>query len=138
MINLKSQLQVLSQKLHGELYYDNLYKALYATDASVYREFPLAVAIPSDNEDLKTLVHFANDNKVSLMPRAAGTSLAGQCVGHGIVVDVSKNFNNIIEINSVEHWVRVQPGVIRDQLNTVLEPLGLFFGPNTSTANRCT
>ena len=112
-------------------------KTLYATDASVYRELPLAVALPQNSNDIKELIRFANQEKISLIPRAAGTSLAGQCVGDGIVVDISKHFNQILEINTNENWVRVQPGVVRDELNVFLEPYGLFFGPNTSTANRC-
>ena len=129
-------LQSLAEKLKGELYYDSLMRTLYATDASVYREFPLAVALPKDKEDIRALIHFARENQVSLIPRAAGTSLAGQCVGKGIVVDVS-HMNQILEFNQDEGWVRVQPGVIRDELNAFLKPYGYFFGPNTSTANRC-
>ncbi len=71
-----------------------------------------------------------------MIPRTAGTSLAGQVVGNGIIVDVSKNFTQILELNKEEKWVRVQPGVIRDELNMFLKPHGLFFGPETSTANR--
>ena len=85
---------------------------------------------------LKKLIAFALQNKTSLIPRTAGTSLAGQVVGNGIVVDVSKHFTQIIELNAAESWVRVQPGVIRDELNMFLKPHGLFFGPETSTANR--
>ncbi|MBE9488704.1 MAG: FAD-binding protein [Bacteroidetes bacterium] len=135
---LKTLLQKLALKLQGELHYDSMMKSLYATDASVYRELPLAVALPKNSEDIKTLISFANENKIGLIPRAAGTSLAGQCVGDGIVVDISKYMNQILEINTNKHWIRVQPGVIRDELNTFLKPYGLFFGPNTSTANRCT
>jgi FAD/FMN-containing dehydrogenase/Fe-S oxidoreductase len=112
-------------------------QSLYATDASVYRQLPLAVALPKHEVDIQKIVKFANAQKISLIPRGAGTSLAGQCVGDGIVVDVSKYMNGILEINVEEHWVKVQPGVIRDQLNLFLKPYGLFFGPNTSTANRC-
>jgi FAD/FMN-containing dehydrogenase len=108
----------------------------YSTDASVYQEKPLAVAIPKEIEDIKLLIDFANIHKVTLIPRAAGTSLAGQVVGNGIVVDISKYFNKILEVNAQEKWVRVQPGVIRDDLNHYLRPFGLFFGPETSTANR--
>ena len=75
-------------------------KVIYATDASVYRELPLAVTTPKNNSDLKKLIHFANKYQVSLIPRGAGTSLAGQVVGNGIIVDVSKNFNQILEINA--------------------------------------
>jgi FAD/FMN-containing dehydrogenase/Fe-S oxidoreductase len=131
----------LEQNLQGELYYqsspyDSAIRRIYATDASEYQEQPLAVAIPKEIEDLKKLIQFATENKLSLIPRAAGTSLAGQVVGNGIVVDISKYFNQIIEVNKSEKWVRVQPGVIRDDLNAYLKPFGLMFGPETSTANR--
>src|SRR5450432_4153805 len=126
----------LSSRLDGELYTDDTTRILYATDASAYREIPLAVAVPKSVEDLKKLILFARENQTSLIPRTAGTSLAGQVVGQGIIVDVSKNFTSIIEFNKEEAWVRVQPGVIRDELNRFLKPFGLLFGPETSTANR--
>ncbi len=130
------ELQQLSRQLEGELYYDAAMRTLYATDASAYRELPLAVAIPKHEQDIKTLIAFAHKNQTSLIPRTAGTSLAGQVVGSGIVVDVSRTFTRILELNKEEGWVRVQPGVIRDELNLFLKPHGLFFGPETSTANR--
>ena len=133
---MKERLQLLSKQLEGKLYLDETIRTLYATDASAYREMPLAVAIPSGIEDLKKLIVFASEEKSSLIPRTAGTSLAGQVVGNGIVVDVSKHFTQILELNKEEKWVRVQPGVIRDELNLFLKPHGLFFGPETSTANR--
>jgi len=132
------KLATLKHQLTGELYDSALVKTLYATDASVYRELPYAVAIPKTTDDIKQLVEFAKANTIPLIPRAAGTSLAGQCVGDGIVVDVSKYMNTILEINTQEQWVRVQPGVVRDHLNAFLKPYGFIFGPNTSTANRCT
>jgi FAD/FMN-containing dehydrogenase/Fe-S oxidoreductase len=133
--------KILQEPFAGELYFDNstfhnAQKILYSTDASVYQEKPLAVAIPQDVSDLKLLIKFANENHVTLIPRAAGTSLAGQVVGKGIVVDISKYFDNVIEINEEEKWVKVQPGVIRDDLNVILKPYGLMFGPETSTSNR--
>ena len=123
-------------ELEGELHFDTVMRTLYATDASAYREMPTAVAIPANIEDIKKLINFARKNQSSIIPRTAGTSLAGQVVGNGIVVDVSKNFTLILEINKEEHWVRVQPGVVRDVLNMELKKHGLFFGPETSTANR--
>jgi len=129
-------LQTLAFSLEGELHFDKTLRTLYATDASAYREMPLAVAIPQNESDVKKLINFARKHKTSLIPRTAGTSLAGQVVGSGIVVDVSRTFTKILEINAVERWVRVQPGVVRDELNMVLKPHGLFFGPETSTANR--
>ncbi len=130
------KLQALAESLQGDFYCDTVMRTLYATDASAYREMPLAVAIPKTEEDIKKLILFAKANKTSLIPRTAGTSLAGQVVGNGIVVDVSKNFTKILEINAEEKWVRVQAGVIRDELNMFLKEYGLFFGPETSTANR--
>ncbi|MBN3583564.1 FAD-binding protein [Algoriphagus aestuarii] len=134
--NLLPLLQKLSSQLEGTLQLDTLTKTLYATDASVYREMPLAVAFPKSESDIQKLIHFASKNGTSLIPRTAGTSLAGQCVGNGIVVDVAKNFTKILELNVEERWVRVQPGVVRDELNRFLKPHGLFFSPITSTANR--
>lgn len=133
---MTEQLRGLAKELQGDLYLDKTIRTLYATDASAYREMPLAVAIPKSVDDIKKLIRFANDNHTSLIPRTAGTSLAGQVVGKGIIVDVSKNFTQILELNKAENWVRVQPGVIRDELNMFLKPHGLFFGPETSTANR--
>lgn len=131
-----NQLPQLAAQLEGTLHTDHTMRTLYATDASAYREMPLAVAIPKTVADLKTLIAFARREKTSLIPRTAGTSLAGQVVGSGIVVDVSRHFTRILEINPAEKWVRVQPGVVRDELNLFLKEHGLFFGPETSTANR--
>lgn len=133
---MKEKLRAFAKTLEGELFFDKTMRTLYATDASAYRELPLAVAIPKTEKDIERLIQFALAEKTSLIPRTAGTSLAGQVVGNGIVVDVSKHFTTILELNKEEGWVRVQPGVIRDELNLFLKPHGLFFGPETSTANR--
>lgn len=132
----KQLLAQLASVLEGDFHYDTVMRTLYATDASAYREMPTAVAIPKSIDDIKKLIAFAAENGTSIIPRTAGTSLAGQVVGNGIVVDVSKNFTQILEVNKDEHWVRVQPGVVRDVLNMELKKYGLFFGPETSTANR--
>ncbi len=136
-MTINQALKHLKITLKGELHYDDLMRKIYATDASVYRLLPLAVALPKDKADIKLLVNFAQTHNVGLIPRTAGTSLAGQCVGDGIVVDVSKYFTKIITVNAIKKTVTVQPGVVRDALNNDLKPYGLFFGPNTSTANRC-
>lgn len=133
---MKDKLTALRKELEGDFYTDNKMRILYATDASAYREMPLAVAIPKSVADLKRLLAFANREKVSLIARAAGTSLAGQVVGNGIIVDVSKHFTKIISLDKEKKTVTVQPGVIRDELNQYLKPHGLYFGPETSTANR--
>ncbi|MEZ7838735.1 MAG: FAD-linked oxidase C-terminal domain-containing protein [Flavobacteriales bacterium] len=133
----KSKLSALAAQLEGKFYFDETMRKLYATDASAYREIPLAVAIPKTKEDLLTLIEFADTEGVSIIPRAAGTSLAGQVVGSGIIVDISEEFRQIIEVNKEEGYVIVQPGVIRDELNLHLKDFGLFYGPETSTSNRC-
>ncbi|QNM86593.1 FAD-binding protein [Polaribacter pectinis] len=130
-------LEALHNSLSGDVLFDNLHKTLYATDASVYRKIPLAVAFPKDVKDLKTLIAFATENKITLIPRTAGTSLAGQCVGDGIVVDVSKHFTKTLHFDEKAKTIKLEPGIVRDSLNVYLKPFGLFFGPNTSTSNRC-
>ncbi|HLW33691.1 MAG TPA: FAD-binding oxidoreductase, partial [Aequorivita sp.] len=134
---MKTQLQDFQKIFNGEFFIDSLHTSLYATDASVYRKIPLAVAYPKSVRGIKQLVTFSETNNTSLIPRAAGTSLAGQCVGDGIVVDVSKHFTKILSLDVQKQTVVVQPGVIRDELNAYLKPFGLFFAPNTSTSNRC-
>lgn len=132
----KPDFSVLQSTLKGAFFADDLMKAIYATDASIYREYPVAVCLPESIEDIRKIIRFCRENGLSIIPRAAGTSLAGQCVGNGVVVDISK-MDNILQVNLEEQWVKVQPGVVRDELNDFLKPYGLYFGPNTSTANRC-
>ncbi|MDE5876028.1 MAG: FAD-binding protein [Muribaculaceae bacterium] len=124
-------------KIKGEIFTDLEHQVIYSTDASAYRETPVGVAYPCDEEDIVTLVKYAADNNLNLIPRTAGTSLAGQVVGHGLIVDMSRHINRILEINAEERWVRVQPGIVLDELNIALKPYSLFFSPETSTANRC-
>ena len=137
MEKIEIKLNDLNKNFDGEVRFDNAIRVIYATDASAYREKPLAVVFPKNKEDIKTLIRFAHENKTSIIPRTAGTSLAGQVVGGGIVADVSKHMTRILEVNTKESWVRVEPGVILDELNKHLQPFGLFFGPETSTSNRC-
>ena len=130
-------LDILKNDLEGDLKYDPITLTIYSTDASVYKEKPLAVVWPRNISDLRKIVSFANREKTSITLRAAGTSLAGQVVSPGIIVDVSKYLKRIIEVNCEEMWVRVEPGVVLDELNIELKKNGLFFGPETSTSNRC-
>jgi FAD/FMN-containing dehydrogenase/Fe-S oxidoreductase len=134
----ETNLKYLADRLDGDVMWDSVAKALYSTDASMYRESPAAVVLPRHREDLKKLLAFAFEHGIPLIMRGAGTSLAGQVVGNGIVVDISKYMNRISEINAQERWVRVEPGVILEELNRTLSRHGLFFAPETSTANRCT
>jgi len=128
----------LQQSLEGDLFIDDITTTIYSTDASAYKEKPFAVTRPLNNQDIKKIVKYANENNFSLIPRAAGTSLAGQVVGSGIIVDISKYFTNVLEINKEESWIRIQPGVILEEMNNELAEYNLFFAPETSTANRCT
>lgn len=127
----------LRNSFKGDIYTDETHRILYATDASAYREMPLGVVRPKDADDIQTLILAANQFNIPLIPRAAGTSLAGQVVGNGLIVDVSKYMTSIIELNETERWITVQPGVVLDELNKYIANFGLFFGPETSTSNRC-
>jgi len=131
-------LERLGHSLSGQLFTDRSHQLIYATDGSAYREIPMGVVVPRDIEDIRRTILFAGENGLSVIPRGAGTSLAGQVVGPGIVIDMSKHFGGIIELNREESWVRVQPGVILNQLNLYLEPHDLFFAPEAATASRCT
>ena len=122
--------------MEGGLETGDAMRKIFATDASEYQEMPAAVAFPASESDVRELILFAAAERTSLIPRTAGTSLAGQCVGSGIVVDMSRHFTKILAIDPVARRVRVQPGVVRNELNLALEPHGMLFGPETATANR--
>lgn len=131
----------IAMEFSGERYCDQTMRKLYATDASIYKEYPQAVAIPRNKQDIKALIDLVNhypEEKLGLIPRGAGTSLAGQVVGNGIVVDVSKYLNKIVQVDVKQQQVRVEPGLVRNALNNYLKPMGLFFAPITSTASRAT
>jgi len=127
----------LREELEGDLYTDETQRILYATDASAYREVPVAVTRPAGAADIKKIIAFARSHGGSVIPRGAGTSLAGQVVGPGIVMDISRHLKRILEFNATERWVKVEPGVVLGDLNRWLAPHRLQFGPETSTANRC-
>jgi FAD/FMN-containing dehydrogenase/Fe-S oxidoreductase len=134
---LTSGLDELGKNLEGELKYDLITRTIYSTDASVYKELPVAVIYPKGESDIRNILFFATKNRIGVTLRAAGTSLAGQVVSSGIVVDISRYMNKILEINKDEMWAKVEPGVVLDELNLKLKETGLFFGPETSTSNRC-
>ena len=133
----QSNLEILKADFQGDVLFDDAIRLIYATDASAYREIPAAVTYPKSVQDIKTLINFARENNVGIIPRTAGTSLAGQVVGSGIIADVSRYWGKVLEINREERWARVQPGVVLDELNKLLKSHELFFGPETSTSNRC-
>ena len=136
-LDIYDKLKIFSNYFEGDVYTDETTILIYSTDASAYREKPIAVIRPKNTSDIKKVIVFAAKNNVPIIPRTAGTSLAGQVVGNGIIVDVSKYLTKILEINEKEKWVRVEPGVVLDELNKLLALKGLFFGPETSTSSRC-
>jgi len=135
--NCQSLLQELATQIQGEVLTDRLSRMLYATDASPYQQLPLGVVRPCCVEDCVALIRFAGHHHLPLIPRAAGTSLAGQCVGKGLVVEVSPCFTKVLEIDTERRRCRVQPGVVLDTLNNQLWPSGLMFAPDPSTGSRC-
>ena len=133
-----NQLLFQDLKLHikGDILTDDLSLGVYSTDASVYQIKPIVVVLPKDEADVIAAVKIASDHQVSILPRGAGTSLAGQAVGQSMVLDFSKYMNEIIEINVDEQWARVQPGIARDDLNSVLKQHNLIFAPDPATSSR--
>ncbi len=130
--------QELKQYVKGEVRFDRFSRVLYSTDASIYEMEPIGVVIPKGEEDVAAVVRIAGENGVPLLPRGGGTSLAGQAVGRAVVVDMSKFMNRVLEVNPEEQWVRVQPGIVLDELNAHLRPSGLFFAPDVAPSNRAT
>jgi FAD/FMN-containing dehydrogenase/Fe-S oxidoreductase len=117
---------------------DRLSRALYATDASVYQVVPLMVAFPATAADVVAAIEVCARFRVPLTARGGGTSQAGQSIGPGVILDCSKHFDRVIEINPDECWARVEPGCVLDELNQALKPYGLVFAPDISTSNRAT
>src|SRR5690606_27247508 len=126
----------LRAAVKGEVRFDPKARALYATDASPYRIPPIGVVVPLDEDDVRAAVRAAARHGAPILPRGGGTSLAGQTVGQALVIDVSKHLTGVLELNLEERWVRVQPGVVRDQLNRYLAPHGLQFTPDVATTDR--
>ena len=128
--------QELSRRVSGEVRFDPFSRVLYSTDASIYQMQPVGVVIPRSVEDVLAVMEVARDNGIPVLPRSGGTSLAGQCVNHAIVMDFSKYMNQVLEVNPEERWARVQPGIILDQLNRQLAPHNLQYAPDPTTASR--
>ncbi|MBI3062096.1 MAG: FAD-binding protein [Deltaproteobacteria bacterium] len=128
----------LKKRIEGEVRFDKYSRLLYSTDASMYEIEPIGVVIPRHKGDVQAAIEAANRFAVPLLPRGGGTALAGQTVGHAIVLDFSKYMNQVLEVNQEELWCRVEPGLVQDELNAHVRPMGLLFGPDTSTSNRAT
>src|SRR4026207_402458 len=130
--------EALKNRISGEVRFDKVSRFLYSTDASIYEIEPIGVVIPRTHEDVFAVMEITRDFDVPVLPRGAGTSLAGQTVGEAVVLDMSKYLNRVLEVNTEERWALVEPGVVQEQLNLHLKPMGYLFGPDTSTANRAT
>ncbi len=130
--------QDLRRRVRGEVRFDAVSRALYSTDASIYQIEPIGVVLPRDADDVQAVLEITQKARVPVLPRGGGTSLAGQTVGHAVVLDFSKYMNRVLEVNAEEGWARVEPGVVRSELSVALAPAGLIFGPETSTGNRAT
>ena len=128
----------LRSSIKGDVSFDEVTLGIYATDASIYQITPIAVVLPCDEADVITAVRIAAEYKVSILPRGGGTSLNGQCVGASIVIDFTKYMNKILEVNTDQRWVRVQPGLILDVLNSNLAQHQLHFAPDPATSSRAT
>jgi FAD/FMN-containing dehydrogenase/Fe-S oxidoreductase len=137
-INVSELRRELASELRGDVRFDTVSRALYSTDASVYQIAPLGVALPRSREDLRRIVQICARLNCPITMRGGGTSQAGQAIGPGLVVDTSKYLNAILELNVEERWVRVEPGLVLDELNARLRPHGLRFAPDVSTASRAT
>src|SRR5438876_11104530 len=130
--------QSLKSCVNGEVRFDRASRLMYSTDASIYEIEPIGVVIPRTHEDVFATMEVARDFKVPVLPRGAGTSLAGQTVCDAVVIDMSKYLNRVLEVNTEEQWAWVEPGVVQEQFNLHLRPMGFLFGPDTATANRAT
>ena len=124
----------LRRVVEGDVRFDQYSRLLYSTDASMYQMEPIGVVIPRHAGDVQAVLELADRESFAVLPRGGGTSLTGQTVNRAVVMDFSRWMQNILEVNREEMWARVQPGVVQDELNAHVRPLGLLFGPDTSTS----
>jgi len=129
-------LHEISRHVAGELRTDYHSRLLYSTDASIFQVLPLGVLIPRTLEDVQAAVAIAGRHQVPILPRTSGSSLAGQAVNKALVIDMSRHLDQVLEVNEAEQWVRVQPGIVLDELNVYLRPYGLQYGPDPASSNR--
>src|SRR5438270_10680288 len=126
----------LLKHLQGEVRFDSTSRRLYSTDASIYQIEPSGVVIPRTVSDLVTTVQIAVEMHIPIIARGGGTSLSGQSIGSGVIIDCSKYLNHILDIDPAGRTARIEPGVVLDQLNNAVAGHGLHFGPDVATANR--
>ncbi|MEW5806217.1 MAG: anaerobic glycerol-3-phosphate dehydrogenase subunit C [Acidobacteriota bacterium] len=130
--------QDLKKMIRGEVYCDNHHRILYSTAACIYQIMPLGVVLPRDEEDLARVVAYARENRIPVTARGAGSGVAGQTVNNGLIIDFSKYMNRVLAIDPEKNTVRVQPGLVYDQLNKILKSHGRFFPPDPSSGSFCT
>ncbi|MEX2673071.1 MAG: FAD-linked oxidase C-terminal domain-containing protein [Phycisphaeraceae bacterium] len=128
----------LRKAVRGDVRFDAVTRGIHATDASHYQVMPMCVVWPVDADDAAAALRLAHEHEVAITPRGAGTSLSGQTMWHGMILDFSRYMDRVLEVDAEAGWVRAQPGVIRDQLNKQLTPTGLHFPPDPATSNRAT
>jgi len=126
----------LRERIKGDVRFDTYTRTLYSTDASIYDITPIGVVMPKSVEDVVAVHQYATENEIPILPRGGGSSLSGQAIGEAIIMDFTRHLNEILEINAEEKWVRVEPGVILDDLNRALRPHGLKFGPDPASSSR--
>ena len=129
-------LNELQRRVAGDLRSDSYSLTFYSTDASIYQVMPYGVLIPKTVEDVHAAVELAAKYQMPILPRTAGSSLAGQAVNEALVIDMTRHLDQVLEVNPEERWVRVQPGIVLDALNVYLKPMGLQFGPDPASADR--
>src|SRR5690242_17623783 len=129
--------RALRQRVRGEVRFGDGDRALYATDASNYRQVPVGVFLPRDADDVIAAMRSARETDAAVLMRGGGTSLAGQCCNHALVLDTSKYFNRVIDIDTKGQRARVDPGCVLDELRKQAQTHGLTFGPDPSTHSRC-
>lgn len=130
--------QILRSRVRGEVRFDRLTRVLYSTDASMYQIPPVGVVVPACVEDVAATVAACRDAGTPMLGRGGATSLAGQAVGAGVILDFSKHLHKLLEVDVAGRWARVQPGIVLDQLNAALAPTGLMFAPDVAPSNRAT
>ena len=138
LVNADALRRELEQAITGEVRFDAVSRALYSTDASVYQIKPLGVTVPKTREDIVKIVEICARHGCPITLRGGGTAQGGQSIGEGVQIDTSKYYNRLLEVNAEERWVRVEPGIVLDELNAQLAPLGMRFAPDISTASRAT
>ena len=129
---------LIKSEIEGEVYFDDVTREIYSTDASIYRIVPLCVVTPKTIKDIKTLVQISNEYGIPILPRGGGSSLSGQTVNKAIVIDFTKHINKVVNVDKTSMTAIAQPGITIDRLNQILKSQNLLFTPDPSTTNRAT